>query len=197
MSENEEIVAHIARTIDQAAPTPEQLEGLTKARNCSRQFSEPYRLNLLLLSVLYAQDTMRAHPDVRKETMLRLAAYELMVTSAFIIRSLKRGAGEELCPARFALVAYDQARQILQRPWASKNDVIEVSEELGSDIRKSVAEDRLQEIREQILALPGDEAIHVECVAQTLRNILDAGRLANLAFDLVDAERHVTNIEGA
>lgn len=189
MRQNDEIVAHIAQTIGQVAPAPEQLAELQHASEQSFRFVQPLRLNVLTLSALFVQDVLHDHPEIKRETMLRLAAAELTAAAAFIVRSIKRAAGEELCPARFALAAYETADLLLERPWRSEGDALEFTREYSVDIRRDAAEARLESIRAIIGQLPDDEAIHVECVAQTLRNILSAGRLAGFAFDLVEAER--------
>jgi hypothetical protein len=182
--DGEKIVAHIAEAISHAAPTVEQATEMQDTLLLTEERAKGFRVQLLTLCVAHAERCRKEHPSISKPTMLRTVASDLIHTAAFVVRSFKRMQSEELCPARFAIVAYSNAASTLAREWGAHHPS---ETPFGEPL--SLAQLHLETVRESVADLESDEAIHVECIARTLRNILSTGELAHKAFTLVDAER--------
>lgn len=192
---NAEIVADMHSIVDAAAP-PEMVERMTAAATACHAELQAFRMNVLVLCAMHGEETMRDH-GIDRDSMMRITANELIHAAAFVIRSTKRYCGDEISPARFALVAYTIADQVLEVSWPESGDRMALEDLAPPDgsIRQAVHEDRLQVVRARIKALGDDNAIRVECIARSLRNLLEAaGDHAKVALDLVCEERGVAGL---
>jgi hypothetical protein len=75
------------------------------------------RLNLLTLCGLFIDDNMVENASLEKEMLTRFVCNELLMVTAYMVRGLKRRAGEDLVPARFAMVAYAIAESVAKLEW--------------------------------------------------------------------------------
>lgn len=101
-----------------ASSTPEALHERMKAAAASaKKHLHNARWKALLSAGLCVEDALGEDPGVDRDALLRLIANEFIYVAAFFVRALKRRAGEEISPARFALVAYGIAEAYAKEPW--------------------------------------------------------------------------------
>ncbi len=113
----EEIAADILAALPESATPPVLFEQMTAVNQAAADRIERFRFNSLYLAGVCCEDIMAEHPGLEKDAALRVIANQYLFIGAFLVRSLKRRAGNELSPARFALVAYGAAETVLAQPW--------------------------------------------------------------------------------
>lgn len=115
--EFKKIAADIVATIPFIEPTVLQQQQYEAALAASRKTNKEFRLKSLLLAGLYIEDTLNSDPTVEKDAALRLVANDFLYLACWLVRSLKRRGGDEISPARTALVAYGMAQHVLGLTW--------------------------------------------------------------------------------
>lgn len=181
------LVEHIANTLATVEVSTDLAERVKHAFASTQDDVPGFQANVVMNALIFAAEMMEKH-GIDEESTMRVTAGLLQAASAILVRSAKRNVGEELCPARFAIVAYWQAEEALKGPeWSSED---EQTFRPGARLRQDWSEAMLRVKREDIAKLDADHAIRVECIARTFRNAFEAdGEHAAIAFDLVAAER--------
>jgi hypothetical protein len=115
--------------------TPDDmLERINTAMEATKQDHPQFRLKLLMMSGLFIDDAMVDTPTLDKDSLIRIVANEFLMISAFLVRALKKRIGEEISPARFAVVAYTIANQVKEPEWNAKlaEDTLHDKEQPGA-----------------------------------------------------------------
>jgi hypothetical protein len=118
--EMQNIADDIVATIPYISPTVLQRQQYEQAYAASLKTNKDFRFKVLMLAGLYIDDTMKWEPTLEKDAMIRLVANDFLWLACWLVRSLKRREGDEISPARTALVAYGMAEQLLKMPWAEE-----------------------------------------------------------------------------
>jgi hypothetical protein len=97
------------------------------------------RWKALLCAGLCIEDALKEHPDIDRDALLRLIANEFIYVASFFVRSLKRRAGAEISPARFAIVAYGIAEALSKDEWSDETAANIAGD--GGSLREAVKEE--------------------------------------------------------
>lgn len=115
--ELDHIAADIVATLPNMAPTEAQAIRMQAALDAHKDTAEAFRMQMLFSACLHVEDQMKAHPELDKNALMRVLTTDLLWLTFFIARSVKRADGEDLDPARMALLAYETAQAMRAIQW--------------------------------------------------------------------------------
>jgi hypothetical protein len=144
-ADHQKILDAIAAAMPTIEPTEAQTAAMQAAANGTKRDVQDFRFKTLLLAGLHIEDARSRYPNLSVDALKRLVANEYLYLSAWMVRQLKRAAGDEISPARFAWVAYAMAEHALSLDW-SQQDETAFKSEPGS-LRKEVESYNLEQIR--------------------------------------------------
>jgi hypothetical protein len=142
------------------APLPDGLlDKATAVSDATRKAQEHLGFETLVTAALFCDDAQAAHPHLDKAMIFRTAGSVLIRMAALVVRCAKRMEGSDLDPAKFALVNFKLAHDLMQIPsWAHDEVLDRQPGQLRRELLESLAEQDAEKygpvLAAEILALP-------------------------------------------